>query len=45
MEANMAIKSATTKEYLQIVTNSQTDESKYGHTVSNYKGILTDSYQ
>ena len=37
MEASMAIKSATTKEYLQIVTNSQADGSKYGHKISNYR--------
>ena len=36
MGAKMAIKSATTKEYLKIVTDSQADGSKDGHKVSNY---------
>ena len=36
MEAMMDIKSATTEEYPQIVTNGQADGSKDGHKVSNY---------
>jgi hypothetical protein len=45
MAAKIAIMSATTQEFLQIVANSQADGSKDGHKVSNYSGIPTDIYQ
>ena len=44
MEVKMAMKSATTNVYLHIVTIRQADGNIDGHNVSNYLGILTDSY-